>query len=197
MAQADTSIRRDVRPERLAARGATIWLTGLPAAGKSTLAVNVEAYLIDGGRPAYVLDGDVLRQGLNRDLGFSAAERDENVRRTAHAAVLLADAGVVSLVALVSPYAQARLLARRLHEEEGIPFVEVFVDTPVSECEARDPKGHYALARSGRLDGLTGVDAPYERPVDAELVVRTTEQPLDVMVRLVIDALDLARANQR
>ena len=124
------------------------------------------------GRPAYVLDGDNLRHGLNADLGFSAADRAENVRRVGHVARLLADAGVVALVPLISPYRADRDLVRALHAEAGLPFVEVFVDTPIELCEQRDPKGLYKKARAGELTGFTGIDDPYEAPSSPELVLR-------------------------
>ena len=145
------------RAAALGFAGATVWLTGLPASGKSTLAVEVEALLIGAGRPALRLDGDNLRHGLNGDLGFSAEDRAENVRRTAHAAALLAEAGVVALVALVSPYASDRATARAIHEAAGVPFLEVWVSTGLAECERRDPKGLYARRAAGELPGLTGV----------------------------------------
>src|ERR687896_482040 len=157
--------------------GATVWMTGLPASGKSTVAAGVEARLLEAGRSAYVLDGDNLRHGLNGDLGFSAEDRAENVRRTAEVSALLADAGVVVLVALVSPYRADRAAARAAHESRGLPFLEVHVATTLAECEARDPKGLYARARSGELRGLTGVDDPYEPPENAELVVGGGGQP--------------------
>src|SRR5947208_13867943 len=153
-------------------RGQTIWFTGLSGSGKSTVAAAVERKLVAAGRPAYRLDGDNLRHGLNGDLGFAPADRAENVRRTAHAARLLADAGLVVVVALVSPYRADRDLARAVHDELGIPFVEVFVDTPLELCERRDPKGFYARARRGDLHGITGDDDPYEPPTAPELVVR-------------------------
>jgi bifunctional enzyme CysN/CysC len=167
-----SALERRGRWQSLGQSGATVWLTGLPASGKSTIAVAVESALVDAGRFAYLLDGDNIRHGLSGDLGFDPASRAENVRRVAHVARLFADAGAVALVSLVSPYREDRLAARRLHEAAGLPFVEVFVDTPVEECARRDPKGLYARARAGRLAGLTGEDAPYERPQDAELVVR-------------------------
>jgi bifunctional enzyme CysN/CysC len=157
------------RADRLGGRGATLWLTGLPASGKSTIAARLEERLVDAGVPAYVLDGDNLRHGLNADLGFSREDRDENVRRTAHAARLLADAGVIVLVSLVSPFAAARDAARAVHAEAGLEFLEVWVNTPLEECERRDPKGLYARARAGELRGLTGVDEPYEPPAAPEL----------------------------
>ena len=151
--------------------GATVWFTGLPSSGKSTIAVQVEERLTSQGRPAYRLDGDNLRHGLCGDLGFSAEDRAENVRRAAHVARLFADAGVVALVSLVSPYAADRELARALHAEADLPFAEVFVSTPPEECERRDPKGLWARARAGQLSGFTGVDDPYEPPADPDLTL--------------------------
>ncbi|MEM8922993.1 MAG: adenylyl-sulfate kinase [Actinomycetota bacterium] len=163
-----SSVERGLRWAATGGRGATVWLTGLSGSGKSTVAVELERLLIEQGRPAYLLDGDNLRQGLNGDLGFSAADRDENVRRVAHVARLFADAGVVSIVPLISPYRAARNLARRLHEAAEVPFHEVFVDTPLEVCEERDVKGLYAKARAGELSGMTGIDDPYEAPQSPE-----------------------------
>jgi len=154
----------------LGAAGATVWFTGLPASGKSTLASALERRLVGIGRPAYLLDGDNLRHGLNGDLGFTARDRAENVRRTAEVARMFADAGLVALVSLVSPCADDRRLARTVHEKAGLKFIEVWVDTPVEECERRDPKGLYARARAGELRGVTGVDAPYEPPEHPDLI---------------------------
>jgi bifunctional enzyme CysN/CysC len=162
-------LTRARRWARLGTRGATVWLTGLPASGKSTIAGVVEERLVEAGVPAYRLDGDDLRTGLNAGLGFGAEDRAENVRRTAHAARLLADAGVVALVSLVSPYATDRAAARAVHEADGLAFVEVFVDTPLEECERRDPKGLYARARAGEIPRFTGISDPYEAPVAPEL----------------------------
>jgi bifunctional enzyme CysN/CysC len=158
------SVERDERWEALDQRGAVVWMTGLPSSGKSTIAHALEQRLVGSGQPAYVLDGDNLRHGLNGDLGFSDEDRAENVRRTAHVARLLADAGVVAIVSLVSPFAADRAKARELVEAEGLPFSEVWVSTPVEECEQRDPKGLYKKARAGELPGFTGVDGPYEAP---------------------------------
>lgn len=166
--------------------GATLWLTGLSGAGKSTIARQVEAQLLAAGRAAYVLDGDNLRHGLCSDLGFGPAARDENVRRTAAVACLFADAGVVAVVALVSPYRAARHAARQVHLDAGLPFVEVFVDTPLDECRRRDPKGLYAASEDGTLEGLTGVDDPYEAPLDADLRLDTTgASPAELARRIV------------
>jgi bifunctional enzyme CysN/CysC len=155
--------------------GATVWLTGLSASGKSTIATLLEQQLVSDGRPAYVLDGDNLRHGLNGDLGFDQGSRVENVRRAAHVARLFADAGMVALVSLISPYEADRRLARLVHEDAGIPFVEVFVDTTLEECERRDPKGLYARARAGELRGFTGIDDPYERPQSPDVVIPTAD----------------------
>ncbi len=166
-----SAVDRASRAQATGGPGATVWLTGLSGSGKSTVAVELERQLVARGRAAYLLDGDNLRQGLNGDLGFSAADRDENVRRVAHVARLLADAGVVAIVPLISPYRAARSLARRLHDAADLPFLEVFVDTPLAECERRDPKGLYTRARAGELRGMTGIDDPYEAPLSPELVL--------------------------
>lgn len=163
-----TAVERDER----ATRGLTVWLTGLSGSGKSTVAVELERRLVAAGRPAFLLDGDNLRHGLNSDLGFSAADREENVRRVGEVAKLFAEAGVVAVVSLISPYRADRDRARAAHEAAGIPFLEVFVDTPLSVCEARDPKGMYAKARAGEIRGFTGIDDPYEAPTEAEIVLR-------------------------
>jgi bifunctional enzyme CysN/CysC len=168
----DGVISRDDRWRATALGGATVWFTGLSGSGKSTVAFEVERQLLDHGRACYVLDGDNLRQGLNGDLGFTAADRDENVRRVSEVARLFADGGVVSLVPLISPYRAGRDRARAIHRTAGLDFFEVFVDTPIEECERRDPKGLYAKARAGEITGFTGVDDPYEPPVSPELVLR-------------------------
>ena len=187
-----SSLDRAERWAALGQRGATVWLTGLPASGKSTIAVALERRLVDEGRAAYLLDGDNLRHGLSGDLGFSEADRTEHIRRVAHLARLLADAGVVAVASLVSPMAADRAGARRLHCAAGLPFLEVHVDTPVEECERRDPKGLYARARAGDLPGFTGVSAPYERPRRPDLRVRTTDRDVEDVVDELVLALDAA-----
>jgi adenylyl-sulfate kinase len=159
--------------------GVTVWMTGLPASGKSTVAAGIEARALGEGRSAYVLDGDNLRHGLNGDLGFSAEDRTENVRRTAEVAALLADAGVLVVVALVSPYRADRDAARAVHERLELPFLEVHVAATLEECERRDPKGLYARARAGELSHLTGVDDPYEPPLSPDVVVGAGSESLD------------------
>jgi len=165
------AVDRAARWERHGFSGATIWFTGLSGSGKSTLANAVAVRLLAAGRAAYVLDGDNVRHGLNADLGFSAADRAENVRRVGAVAALMADAGLVALVPVISPYRADRDRVRAAHGTAGLPFVEVFVDTPLAVCEERDPKGLYAKARAGELTGMTGIDDPYEAPADPELRV--------------------------
>ncbi|MDE0803445.1 MAG: adenylyl-sulfate kinase [Acidimicrobiales bacterium] len=149
--------------------GATLWFTGLSGSGKSTVAVEVERLLVEAGRPAYLLDGDNLRQGLNGDLGFSADDRSENVRRVGEVARLFADAGTVALVPVISPYVADRARVREIHSLAGVAYAEVFVDTPIEICEQRDPKGLYKKARAGEITGFTGIDDPYEAPTAPEL----------------------------
>jgi bifunctional enzyme CysN/CysC len=151
--------------------GATVWITGLSGAGKSTLALAVAAELDKGGARSCILDGDDLRAGLNRDLGFSPAERGENVRRIAEVARLFCQQGFVAIVAAISPYSSGRQLARRTHADAGYRFIEVYMNTPAELCERRDAKGLYARSRAGDLVGLSGLDAPYEPPRDADLVL--------------------------
>jgi bifunctional enzyme CysN/CysC len=179
-------VQRDQRPTR----GMTIWLTGLSGSGKSTVAVEVEQKLVAAGRPAYVLDGDNLRHGLNTNLGFSAADRAENVRRVGEVARLFADAGLVAVVSLVSPYRIDRDRVRALHHAAGLRFVEVFVDTPLEVCEARDPKGMYAKARAGEISNFTGIDDPYEAPLHPDLVLRPGHGSPSAMADWVISRLD-------
>jgi len=185
-------VERAQRWESIGQRGATVWFTGLPASGKSTVSAAVEAELVRAGRAAYRLDGDNLRHGVCGDLGFTAEDRDRNVRRTAEVARLFADAGVIALVSVVSPYAAARAFARELHEQDGLRFVEVFVNTPIEVCEERDPKGLYARAKAGELTGFTGVDDPYEPPVAPDVELRCLD--IELAVERVLDALDGAAA---
>jgi adenylyl-sulfate kinase len=187
-------LSRTRRWSSLGYAGATVWFTGLPAAGKSTLAGAVEERLVLAGRPAFVLDGDNLRHGLNGDLGFDEDARRENVRRTGHVAQLLAEAGTVALVSLVSPYARDREAVAALHAAAGLRFIEVFVDAPLELCQQRDPKGLYARARAGELDGLTGVDAPYDVPREPDLVLRSGREAIAAAVERVVEALHGADA---
>lgn len=191
------ALDRAARRRALGLSGGTLWLTGLSGSGKSTLAKALEARLVESGRPAYRLDGDNVRHGLCADLGFSDEDRTENLRRVAHAAALLADAGLVVITASISPRAQQRAAARGIHSKAGLPFREVFIDAPVEVCEARDPKGLYAKARRGEIRGLTGVDAPFEAPERPDLHLRTDalscEEALDRLMSL---ALALAHPDE-
>ncbi|MGJ0119771.1 adenylyl-sulfate kinase [Williamsia sp. MIQD14] len=170
--------------------GATVWLTGLPASGKSTVAVALERALVESGRTAYLLDGDNVRHGLSDDLGFTPGDRAENIRRVGHLTRLLADAGVVAIASLVSPLESDRAIARALNDAADLPFVEVAVATPLAECERRDPKGLYARARAGELKGLTGIDAPYEAPANPDITIDTTDADIDDLVRQILTVLD-------
>ena len=180
------SVQRSERPHP----GMTVWLTGLSGSGKSTVAAELERRLVASGRPAYRLDGDNLRHGLNSDLGFSADDRAENVRRVGEVAKLLADAGVVAIASLVSPYAADRARVREAHHEASLPFVEIFVDTPLSVCEARDPKGMYAKARAGEITGFTGVDDPYEPPEAPHLRLRPEDGDAAAQATLVLELIE-------
>lgn len=166
-------VTRREREALLGQRGATIWFTGLSASGKSTVAFTLEHALVQRGHLAYVLDGDNIRHGLNKNLGFSAEDREENIRRIGEVTKLFADAGVVSMTSFISPYRADRDKARALHTEAGLPFIEVYCDPGIEVCEQRDPKGLYKKARAGELKGFTGVDDPYEPPLSPELTLNT------------------------
>ena len=186
---------RAERWSALGARGATIWFTGLSGSGKSTIAAAVEAALVGSGRPAYLLDGDNLRHGLTADLGFSDSDREANVARVAQAARLFADAGVVALVSLISPFRAGRDAARRLHAEAGRPFFEVYVNAPLAICEERDPKGLYVRARSGEIPAFTGLSSPYEEPVDPDLSIASDRMGVEEAAAAVIGLLGTSEAH--
>lgn len=170
--------------------GCTVWFTGLSGAGKSTIAMKVEEYLIAKGIPAYVLDGDNVRHGLNKDLGFSLADREENIRRIGEVSKLFADAGVVCLVSFISPLRKDRDFARAIHKNSDLPFIECHINTSLSVCEDRDVKGLYQKARAGVIKGFTGIDSPYEPPLNPECVVKSGEDSIDTCVSKVIKTLD-------
>ena len=172
----------------LGQRPATLWLTGLSGAGKSTIACALERRLLDRGHAAYVLDGDNVRHGLNRDLGFSPQDRTENIRRIAEVARLMNDAGLIVITAFISPYREDREMARSIIGRDS--FLEVYVDTPIEVCEQRDPKGFYKLARAGELPAFTGVSAPYEPPPAPECSVDTAVNSVDECVDLLVGLLD-------
>ena len=167
------------RARLMGQRGAVVWLTGLSGSGKSTVAMALEAHLVRAGRVAYVLDGDNVRQGLNGDLGFSAADRTENIRRVGHLSRLFAEAGVVAISAFISPFRGDRDAVRALVGER---FLEVHLSTPLEVCEARDPKGLYARARAGEIPQFTGISSPYESPETPELVLDTHALDLETCV---------------
>lgn len=170
-------------------RGCTVWLTGLSGAGKTTVSMALEEYLVCHGIPCYTLDGDNIRQGLNKNLGFSPVDREENIRRIAEVAKLFADAGLVCIASFISPYGQDRLNARKIHETAGLPFFEVFVDAPLDVCEQRDVKGLYKRARAGEIRGFTGIDSEYEKPEAPELVLKTDSCNVNECIQQLLDLL--------
>jgi adenylylsulfate kinase len=167
-------VTRDERNVLLKQKGCTIWFTGLSGSGKSTIAYTLEHALVQRGHLAYVLDGDNIRHGLNKNLGFSAADREENIRRIGEVAKLFADAGLITMTSFISPYRKDRDGVRALHAEGKLPFIEVHVNTPIQTCEERDPKGLYKKARAGQLKNFTGIDDPYEAPLQPELTIDAT-----------------------
>ena len=167
------AVTAEDRARLLAQRGCVVWFTGLSGSGKSTVARELEAALLSRGRLCYVLDGDNVRHGLNADLGFAPEDRRENIRRIGEVAALFADAGLVTLVAFISPYAADRARARAAAGDGR--FIEVYLDVPLSTCEERDPKGLYAKAHAGEIEDFTGVSAPYEAPQSPEIAVDTSE----------------------
>src|SRR5437588_10028979 len=175
----------DERSRLLRQKGATLWFTGLSGSGKSTFAFTLEHALVQRGHLAYVLDGDNVHHGLNKNLGFSAADREENTRRIGEVARLFADCGAVTMTSFISPYRKDRDGVRALHVESKLPFIEVYVSTPIETCEQRDPKGLYKKARAGQLKGFTGIDDPYEPPPQPELTLDATHtSPQDAAARL-------------
>ena len=184
------NVTREERRANIGQRGATVWLTGLSASGKSTLAIGLEKALLGQGMHAYVLDGDNIRHGLNKNLGFSAEDRAENIRRVSEVTRLFADAGLISITSFISPYRADRDLARKLHEEAQLPFLEVYLDLPLAVAEQRDPKGLYKKARAGEIKGFTGIDDPYEAPENPQLHLHTDLQTVEESVRSLLDLLD-------
>jgi adenylylsulfate kinase len=169
----------DMRKENMGQQGASLWLTGLSASGKSTIAMALEKILLSRGTHAYCLDGDNIRHGLNKNLGFSAEDRAENIRRIGEVTKLFADSGMITINSFISPYRVDRDQARAAHDESKIPFFEIFVHCPLEEAEKRDPKGLYKKARAGEIKGFTGIDDPYEAPESPELVLNTHQQTVE------------------
>jgi len=182
-------ITREERWKALGLKGITLWFTGLSGSGKSTIAVALEQALINGGVPSYRLDGDNIRHGLNKNLGFSTADREENIRRISEVCKLFADAGQVTLSSFISPYRKDRDNCRAIHAEDGLGFAEIFVDTPLDVCEQRDPKGLYKKARAGEIKGFTGIDDPYEAPENPELILDTSKLTVEDSVRKCLELL--------
>ena len=186
-------VSREDRFQILRQKGATIWFTGLSGSGKSTIAVALERTLFKRGKLSYRLDGDNVRLGINKNLGFSGDDRKENIRRIGEVAKLFGDAGTIALSSFISPYTADRDEVRRLHEAADLRFVEVFVDCPLSEAERRDPKGLYKRARAGEIKNFTGIDDPYEKPIKPEVHLRTDRMTVAEEVAAIIDYLERQR----
>jgi len=187
----DGEVSREDRYQLLRQKGATIWFTGLSGSGKSTIAVALETALFYNSKMSYRLDGDNVRLGINKNLGFSEQDRKENIRRIGEIAKLFGDAGVISLSSFISPYKSDREEARRLHNAAKLPFVEVYVDCSLAVAEKRDPKGLYRKARAGEIKNFTGIDDPYEEPERPEIHLHTDKMTLEEEVAIIIDYLRL------
>ncbi|ETW80720.1 hypothetical protein HETIRDRAFT_410039 [Heterobasidion irregulare TC 32-1] len=177
------------RVDLLKQKGVTIWLTGLSASGKSTIACALEQHLLHLHKFTYRLDGDNVRFGLNKDLGFDEKSRNENIRRIGEVSKLFTDASCITLTAFISPYRVDRLVAREIHDKAGLGFVEVFVDASLSTVEQRDPKGLYKKARAGEIKEFTGISAPYEAPENPEIHIKTDQCDITEAVRIIADYL--------
>jgi len=185
----EESVKRESRAEKFGHKGCVLWFTGLSGSGKSTLANAVEELLFNSGAKTYLLDGDNVRHGLNKDLGFTPEDRVENIRRIGEVAKLFADSGTIVCVAFISPYRADRAAARKITEEAGLAFLEIFVKCPLEVCESRDPKGLYKKARAGEIKNFTGLDAPYEEPLFCELTVDSSAAPPEVLAKAVAEKL--------
>ncbi|ARN74958.1 adenylyl-sulfate kinase [Oceanicoccus sagamiensis] len=183
-------VTREDRNKILKQKGATLWFTGLSGSGKSTVAVALEQALAAKAKLTYRLDGDNIRLGINKNLGFSAEDRTENIRRIGEISKLFVDVGVITLSSFVSPYRADRDLVRELHEAAGMQFIEVFVDVPLDVAESRDPKGLYKKARAGEIPNFTGISDPYEEPLNAEVVLNSHEMSLEEEVNVLLALLE-------
>ena len=177
------------RHQNMQQKGVTLWMTGLSASGKSTIAVALEQVLLQQGKHAYRLDGDNVRHGLNKNLAFSAEDRAENIRRIGEVSKLFAEAGVLTIASFISPYKADRDIVRKLHDDANLPFAEIYIDIPLDVAEQRDPKGLYKKARAGEIKGFTGIDDPYEAPENAELHLRTDKLSVEDSVREILEFL--------
>ena len=184
------NVTRDERLANMGQIGCTLWMTGLSGSGKSTVAVALEQVLLQQGKHAYRLDGDNIRHGLNKNLGFSAEDRAENIRRIGEVAKLFADAGIITITSFISPYKADRDLVRQLHDEAGIPFLEVHVSCSLEVAEQRDPKGLYKKARAGEIKGFTGIDDPFEAPDNPEVDLPTHELSVEQSVEKLLETLE-------
>lgn len=189
-----SSLSRHARELHNGHRSRALWFTGLSGAGKSSLAFALEQHLHGRGVRCYVLDGDNVRHGLNRDLGFTSEDRQENLRRIGEVAKLMVDAGLLVLSAFISPHAQDREMVRQLFEPED--FIEIYVQCSIEECERRDPKGLYKKARSGNIPHFTGISAPYDVPEEPSLIIDTEQLSLDEAIRKIVQYLELTGALQ-
>ena len=189
----DGEVTRADRFNRLGQKGVTIWFTGLSGSGKSTVAVALEKALHSLGKLSYRLDGDNIRLGINKNLGFSAEDRTENIRRIGEISKLYCDTGIITLNSFISPYREDRQQVRRIHEEGGYNFIEVHVNCSLECAEARDPKGLYKKARAGEIKNFTGIDDPYEAPENAEIVLNTDEMTIEEEVEAILDYLQEQR----
>lgn len=183
-------VSAEERHKNLGQKGCTLWMTGLSGSGKSTVAVALEQVLLQRDKHAYRLDGDNVRHGLNKNLGFSPEDRTENIRRIGEVSKLFADAGIITVTSFISPYRADRDLVRKLHVDSNLPFLEVFVDAPLDVAEQRDPKGLYKKARAGEIKGFTGIDDPYEAPENAEIHLRTDQLSVEDSVRKLLEELE-------
>ena len=184
------TVSPEERKKNMNQRGATLWFTGLSASGKSTIAVAVERVLLNRGHHIYRLDGDNIRMGLNKNLGFSAEDRAENIRRIGEVSKLFAEAGILSIASFISPYTADRDAVRALHAADDIPYFECYIDCSLEAAEERDPKGLYKKARAGEIKGFTGIDDPYEAPENADLHIKTHEDDVETCVAQVIEFID-------
>ncbi|GJQ12960.1 hypothetical protein GpartN1_g4751.t1 [Galdieria partita] len=180
------SHQRCLRYELLGQRGLTLWFTGLSASGKSTICYSLENKLLEERRLCYCLDGDVMRKGINSDLGYTNNDRTENIRRLGEIATILTDMGAITLVAAITPFQKDRSNIKRMHERKRLPFWEVFIDCPLAICEKRDPKSLYAKARNGEIQQFTGIDSPYETPEHPDITLHTANSTIEECVQFLL-----------